>query len=190
MKVESKIRGPLSGRPDGLEIQKAGSRASAIRSATARTGGGRSRKSSQQQAFHTEATPQPSASKNENKSPNFDPTRHHALRYNIRGFPMELRPEKAGAQNGSILKQEISKYHTSLTQPICLLTGFPQAWLDPENRKTLVVKLNKHLSNPVIKTANRAAFTKITEKGASPSIFYNAKAQRNLESAQRVAAAG
>lgn len=183
MKVESKIGGPLSGRTDGMEHKKVGSRASAIRSATSRTGGGKSKMSSKQQAFHTEATPQPSASKNENKSPNFDPTRHHALRYNIHGFPMEVRAEKEGTRNGSVLKQTISKYHTSLTQPLSLLTGYPQAWLDPENRKTVVVKLNKHLSNPVIKTANRAAFTKITEKGASPSIFYNAKAQRNLESA-------
>ena len=53
-----------------------------------------------------------------------------------------------------------------------------------------MVKLNKHLSNPVIKTVNRAAFKKIGEQGASPSIFYNAKAQRNLESAERAAPAG
>ena len=53
----------------------------------------------------------------------FDATQHHALHYNIRGYPIELRKEKAGMQNGLVLKEKIGtySYFYSISSPYVLV---------------------------------------------------------------------
>lgn len=94
MKVETKTAG-RSARAEGSALKKANSRASK----TSRVTGSRQ---SGQQAHRTVA-----AAETRPAGGVFDPTRHHALHYNIHGFPIEIRQEKDGIQNGKILGENV-----------------------------------------------------------------------------------
>ena len=55
-----------------------------------------------------------------NATGEFDSSLHHSLRYNIHGFPIEMRTEKTGIQNGQILNQNICKLFNQLFSYILL----------------------------------------------------------------------
>ena len=111
MKVESKTA-TTTARAGAKAPSKPNSKASA----TARTGGGKRSSASGNVAPRTVAAEGTAAA-----GSTFDPTQHHALHYNIHGYPIEIRREKDGSQNGQVLKEKIA---------------YPKTWLDDKDVKT------------------------------------------------------
>lgn len=99
MKVESKTAKSSSKRASSSRVKNSASEASLSQRVglKASINGG----SQRSQNFQPKA------------SGEFDPALHHALRYNVYGFPIEIRKEKTGIQNGKILNDIDISYPVS-----------------------------------------------------------------------------